>query len=288
MPSALSVTGRAFTFALVTLAAAGLALAARKPLAGRAPRPWWPRPVTLLEWLIPLALLNALFAAFVVVQLAVLFGGRDHVLQTAGLTYADYARQGFWQLLVAAGLTLVVVAAASFVVRPRGRGESLLLRMGIVLLAALTLVVLASALRRLWLYEEAFGLTRARVTAEAILLWIGVLLLLAVAALLLPRIRAHVAGTAVAVTAVGLLGFSVANPDARIARGAVERQAEGLPIDVAYLSGLSADAAPVLARLPRPLAEEALAGSRGRLARDDGWSAWNLSRARARDALRSR
>jgi len=45
--------------------------------------------LSLLEWLIPLSLLNALFAAFVIVQFAVLFGGHDHVLETAGLTYSE-------------------------------------------------------------------------------------------------------------------------------------------------------------------------------------------------------
>jgi hypothetical protein len=223
----------------------------------------------------------------VLVQLTVLFGGHDHVLRTAGLTYAEYARQGFWQLLVAAGLTLVVVAVASAFVRPEGRRESLLLRLGLVLLASLTLVVLASALRRLWLYEEAFGLTRARLTAEAVLLWIGALVLLALAPTLLPRIRAHVPRAAVVLTSVALLAFSFANPDARIARAAVERHAEGKPIDVPYLAGLSADAAPALARLPRPLAEQALARTRARIERVERWSSWNLSRTRARDVLRS-
>ena len=54
------------------------------------------------EWLLPLGSLVALFAAFVAVQLAVLFGGHDHVLRTAGLSYADYAHQGYGQLMAAA------------------------------------------------------------------------------------------------------------------------------------------------------------------------------------------
>ena len=51
-----------------------------------------------VEWGIALGSLNALFAAFVAVQAAVLFGRDDHVLDTAGLTYAEYAREGFGQL----------------------------------------------------------------------------------------------------------------------------------------------------------------------------------------------
>ena len=48
----------------------------------------------------------ALFAAFVALQIAALYGGHDHVLRTAGLTYAEYAHEGFAQLMVAAALTL--------------------------------------------------------------------------------------------------------------------------------------------------------------------------------------
>ena len=65
-----------------------------------------------VEWAIPLAALNLLFAAFVAVQFAVLFGGDERVLDTAGLTYAEYAREGYGQLLVAAALTLAVVGGA--------------------------------------------------------------------------------------------------------------------------------------------------------------------------------
>lgn len=70
------------------------------------------RPIKRWEWALPLLLLDLLFATFVMVQATVLFGGRAHVLATRGLTDAEYARQGFWQLLVVTVLTLGVVAMA--------------------------------------------------------------------------------------------------------------------------------------------------------------------------------
>ncbi|CAN5694417.1 hypothetical protein BH18ACT13_BH18ACT13_11700 [soil metagenome] len=100
-----------------------------------------------------------LFLVFVVVQVTVLFGGHDHVLETAGLAYAEYARQGFWQLIVAAVLTLAVIAAAARVAQPHHAAEKTLLRALLGTLCVLTIVIVASALHRLDLYEEAFGLT---------------------------------------------------------------------------------------------------------------------------------
>ncbi|BCJ60897.1 hypothetical protein Jiend_43190 [Micromonospora endophytica] len=53
------------------------------------------RQVGLVEWAPPIAALTALFGGFVAVQFTVLFGGQRHVLETTGLSYAEYARSGF-------------------------------------------------------------------------------------------------------------------------------------------------------------------------------------------------
>ena len=278
VPDVSSWPSRVGVFGLVLAAAAGLVLAARRSPAVEAVE------VEGLfapaEWAIPLALLDLLFLAFVLVQLTVLFGGNDHVLETAGLTYAEYARQGFAQLLIAAALTLIVVAVA---VRTAS-GSPLLLKALLGVLCLLTLVVVASALRRVDLYEDAFGFTRLRLAASATGLWLGgvfcLVLLAGVArhARWLPR-------TTVGFTALGLLAFSLANPDGLVADRNVDRWERTGKLDVAYVGSLSADAVPALVRLPTKLRERALAHQRDRLARADPWSAANLARHRARDAL---
>jgi hypothetical protein len=281
LPDGASIPGRVFTFAVVLAAAVGLALAARRPPGcgrrGRRGR------LAVPEWAIPLALLDILFLAFVVFQLTVLFGGHDHVLETAGLTYAEYARSGFWQLLTASALTLAVVALAVRLARARGRDRRLLyLLLGVLL--ACTGVVLASALHRLHLYEDAYGLTRARLTAEAVCLWLGGAIALVAGAGIARPLARRLAHLAVGGTAAALLAFSLSNPEARIAERNVDRWRETGRIDTSYLSLLSADAVPALAELPRPLRERAL-GSRAELRRHEPWSSANLSRARARAAL---
>ena len=50
-----------------------------------------------------LLVVDALFAIFVTLQLAWLFGGRDTLAMT-GLTYAEYARRGFFDLVIVAVL----------------------------------------------------------------------------------------------------------------------------------------------------------------------------------------
>jgi hypothetical protein len=244
---------RIFVFALVAALVGGFVLARRGAEEVGTPR----RPLRTAEWAIPLAALDLLFAAFVAVQLTVLFGGNERVLDTAGLTYAEYAREGYGQLLVAAVLTLAVVAGAL----RWASGDRRLLRVLLAILCLLTGVVLVSALHRLDLYQDAFGATRLRVTATATLLWLGAILALVLGALATDRGR-FLPRTTLLVTTLAGLGFALWNPDLRIAERNLERDS----IDIDYLGTLSADAAPAL-----PAELERRVG-------DDGWGGWNAAR----------
>ena len=235
------------------------------------------------EWVTAVAALDLLFGAFVVVQVTVLFGGHDHVLETTGLTYAEYAREGFVQLALAALLTLGVVAAAwPHPRRPSGHPDALEVLLG--LLCLLTLVVLVSALRRLGLYEDAFGFTVARLSAQAMILWIGAVLVLVMAATLRRRSRwlpLAISG----LTGLSLLVFTLINPEGLVAERNVDRFREQGRIDVEYLSHLSADATPALAALRGRRLRCAVRRQALRLEDEDGLFGLNRARTRARDAL---
>jgi hypothetical protein len=280
-PSALPARIAVFAVVLTVTLGLGLAAKARRSLALRVPGTMLRR----LEWAIPLVLLDALFLAFVVVQLAVLFGGHDHVLETAGLTYAEYARQGFWQLIAAAALTLAVIAATVRLAAVTRKADIVLRDALLGLLLGLTLVVLASAVHRLRLYENAFGLTRARLAAETFSFAVAAFLVLVATAGRVQVVRRRLAPIAVAGAALGLLAFSLSNPDGRVAARNVERWRATGRIDVRYVQGLSADAVPSLARLPEPLRGRVLAPYVERLAGPELWASANVSRRRARALL---
>lgn len=61
--------------------------------------------LTFTEAAIVLGSVNALFAAFVVIQLRYFFGGQSNIT-VEGFTYADYARRGFGELVIVALFTL--------------------------------------------------------------------------------------------------------------------------------------------------------------------------------------
>jgi Domain of unknown function (DUF4173) len=279
--------GSTFTALLVFGAVGcGTATAGRLSRGRRAPVDARPRAVfRIVEWAVPVGLLVGLFAVFVADQLAALFGDADYVLRTAGLTYAQYARSGFWQLLVVTALTLVVIAVtATRADRTTATGR-VWVRCLLGALACLTLVIVASALSRMWSYQQAYGFTVLRLGVETCEVWLGAVYVLVIAAGV--RIRLHwLPRAAVASCLVALLGLAVVNPEGLIARQNVLRWQQTGRIDSDYLADLSQDAVPGLGGLPADLRRCVLAQMSERIGDStDDWQDWNASRAAARGEL---
>jgi hypothetical protein len=246
------------------------------------PRATSPR-IGATEVTVALAAVNLLFLAFVLVQLRFLFGGSELVAQRVGLTYSEYARRGFFELVVVAVLVLPLILGAEAVAK--GNRRQLRLVRGLaVSLIALVGVVMASALERLWLYQQQFGLTELRVYATGVVLWLAVVFVwLAVTVL---RGRRHLFATgAVALGFAATLCLNVLDPDALIARTNVTRP----QADVSYLASLSDDAVPtLLARLPQldPALRRPLASALLQRTKANGHAlSWNFSRSRAASLL---
>lgn len=231
------------------------------------------------EIAVALALIDLLFLAFVAVQARYLFGGRSVVLGHQHLTYADYARHGFFELLAVSALVVPVVLAANAVAR-----ERLALVRGLsAMLIALELAVAVSALQRMRVYVDAYGLTELRLYVTGVTLWIMAVLVWAGATVLRARPRRFAVGVLVA-GFVATIALNVVNPDALIVRTNLDRGR----VDPSYLTSLSDDAVPALvARLPllTPAAQRQVA--RVLLARrfDGDPLGWNDARAAARDAV---
>ena len=260
------------------LAAAYLAL--NPPRVDRDGHP--PRPVMhRFEWLAPVLVVIGVFAAFLVAQATVIFGGHDYLRRTTGLTYAEYVHQGFGQLTVATALTLLVIWAAARKAPRATPADRAWLRASLGLLCLQTLVVVASALHRMHVYEQAYGFTRLRLLVDVFESWLGLLVLavlasgIALRAAWLPRF-ALLSGI------VALLCLAAVNPDAWIAERNLDRNAATGRVDWYYLHGLSDDAVPAFAELPEDRERCALLG---RKAASDDWLEWNLGRARAAEAL---
>lgn len=197
-----------------------------------------------VEILMILGSLTALFAAFVATQVIVAAGGADHVLVTEGLTQADHARRGFFQLLWVAGLTVVLVGGlrALRVTEPEhGRDRFRPLALTVLLF---TLVIAAISMQRLGLYVGSFGLTPLRFWALAGTGLVGVVI--ALLALSIGGWRSSTGwfpGALLLVGVVFVFGLNAVNPDVFVASFNIENRS-GSQLDVQALSELSDDAIP--------------------------------------------
>jgi hypothetical protein len=237
----------------------------------------------------------ALFAAFAVAQVVAASEGGRHVIGTAGLTYAEYARTGFFQLLAVAAITLAVLLglrAATDLSDPADRRRFMILAEAA---GALTLVIVIVAVARLGLYEDAFGLTMLRLYSKVFAVWIGVVfVLLALDLAGVGRRRAWLPATAVAAGLLALFTLNLVNPEAVVVRHNVAFAERSGRFDPDYLTELSDDAVPALVdALPRldPQARQVVLdrvctmGSAGQPTRS--WWAFNGARDAAVEARNS-
>ncbi len=200
-----------------------------------------------------------LFGAFVLVQFAYFFGGRA-TLELTGLSFSEYARRGFFELVAVSVLTLGMgLVLKAFTVR-QGKTEETLFRALILLIVGLTGVMLISAAQRMWLYEEAFGFTQLRVYTHVSMGWLGVLFAVFAAGLFVTRRNLFSLGILLSI--IGYLAtLNVMNVDYYIAERNIARYTQNpdQELDIAFLDTLSVDASPVIARLYSEAAPESIA-----------------------------
>lgn len=249
---------------------------------------------------IALGLLNALFFAFVAIQVRYLFGGLEGI-SISGLTYAEYARRGFFELVVVTALVLPLLMVSHWLFRPESPARGRFFKVLSGTLLALLLVIVASAFYRMWLYLQAFGLTELRFYTTAFMLWLALLLSWFAATVLRRDRRNHFAFGALLSGFAAVILLNVVNPDAVIARVNIDRLENGERFDPYYLTTLSADAAPVLvAALPeiggKPLYKDGQTEEVPTIREtvlncyetgNTDWRTWNFSRWRAGNLIQT-
>ena len=245
---------------------------------------------------VALILVAALFAIFVTLQLAYLFGGRD-TLDAAAITFSSYARRGFFELIGAVALVGLLLFGLELAVQARGR-----LYLGAALgLLVLTAVVLASAWYRLDLYQQAYGWTELRFYANAAIAFLALALAIFAWSMSRGRMSHSLQPLAMAAMLVALAANAI-GPSAFVARADIARilDPSRLPadaertLDADHLVNLGGGAIVELMdafqRLPTSQRLYADILLRIELSRRDenrapDWQGWNFERERERLAL---
>ena len=191
-----------------------------------------------------LTMVTVVYLIFCATQVVFLFTGG--MLLPEGYTYAEYAHQGFIQLLFVClfNLILVLCCMAIFDVNR-------VLKLLLLICSGCTYIMIASSAFRMFLYIDTYHLSFLRV----LVLWFLALLVVLMAGVVFTVHKPEFAlfRYCMAVVTVFYLVFSFGRPDAIVAEYNVARVGQDISLDdLEYLSNLSMDAAPVLSRYDFP------------------------------------
>ena len=184
------------------------------------------------------SLLTVVYLVFSVIQIVYLFGG-GQVALPKGYTYAEYARQGFFQLLAVTVLNVLIVLICM-----NSAKKSLPLRIILVIMTACTYIMIASAGMRMYLYISAYDLSFLRI----LVLWFLVVNTCIITGAMVTIFKQGfpLFRFCIAVVSVCFITLSFFRPDYWIAVYNTDNGSILNKTDISYLTELSADAAPVL------------------------------------------
>ena len=191
-----------------------------------------------------LTALNLIYVVYFLAQTTYFFSAFSDALPQS-MTYAEYARRGFFELCAVSGINLGVIAAAHLLSK---REKIKILHGETAAICIFTLALIATALSKMGMYINYYGLTQLRVYT----CWFMVVLFM-VFVLILLRQFIHFRGTRIAIAGFlcMFMLLSYGNVDGRIAKYNIERYQAGTlaTLDIDALSDLSDAAVPYLYEL---------------------------------------
>jgi hypothetical protein len=201
------------------------------------------------ECLIVLGAVDLLFILFVSIQVKYLFGGVANI-NAAGYTYSEYARRGFGELVGVAVISLAIYLVMHGITKLESKGKRIGFTVLSVVMLAMVLVMLASSLQRLMLYESAYSFSELRTYTHVFIFWLAALILATMAFEIAQRQGRF--GLALMLMIIGFTAtLGIMNVDGFIARqnialGDKGGTNENGQLDLAYIGSLSSDAIPAM------------------------------------------
>ena len=191
---------------------------------------------------------SVVYAVYLISQLAYFSGGFAGVLPEE-FTFAEYARRGFFEMAWICTVNLLVICLAVGICRKTKGRAPILTRLLCLFIGLVTLFMVAAASAKMFMYIEAYGLTRKRVLTEVIMLFMGLTTLIVSIWLFVPKLPYMKMVIVIALVLAAALSW--ADVDTVVARYNVEAYQSGKleTVDVEMLSELGYGAVPYIAQL---------------------------------------
>lgn len=235
--------------------------------------------------IINILLITVLFVytMFVIIQFKYLFAGSTLPYD---LTFTEYARKGFFELLALTGVNIAIILAVVKLTKTYTGRWMAVTKLLCHYLCAVTIVLLVSSFYRMYLYTNDDGLTRLRFFVMGFLVFEAIGLLLTFAYIAKPKFNITLSYVAIALVYYTVL--NVVPADNIIAKNQIDKYMQGEREGLEYIFTLSADAAPAMEYLYENTTDEAIKQNvrdflSNRLDYDipDRWQRFDLSTARA-------
>lgn len=199
----------------------------------------------VLELYLILGSLSVLFISFLIVQFRYLFGGTERILGTK-LTYAEYGRSGFFELVTVALFLNILLLLLLWLTKKTSKAQSTFKFLASVIIILL-FGVIVSAYKRLSLYIDAYGLTEDRFYSMTFIFFLGILMLFFLCKLFIKRTPSLASGYII-LGMLAVFNLLLLNPDRQIAKVNIDRSiTQAKSLDIIYLSrDLSQDIIPLL------------------------------------------
>ena len=249
--------------------------------------------------------ITVVLAAFSASQIATISRGRDFIVSRTDTTFAEYAREGFFQLLVSALIVIGVLLVTRLMTGADRRQPEPIIRRLFIANVIFTIGLALVAIRRLALYEAEFGLTMLRLMSTLAATWFGIATVLIVLATAGNEwLRRRLPAALMASIVAELIVLAVLNPERIVVERNLDRFEDGQELDLRYLTTLSPDGLLALRDGLEDLTPEHVA----RLTTNDthdpnalvrvkqictdnptiiGWASWSLARDDAGDWWRT-
>lgn len=165
-----------------------------------------------------------------------------------GLSYATYARNGFFELCAVSAINFVILFAVSLFMKRQGKGESFLLKTANVVISLMTLVLITTAMAKMALYIQSYGLTERRVVSSWFMVLLAIIFVIMIVKQFVKRMKLIPASGIAVALMLALLTLS--NYNGIIADYNVDRYIDGAleSVDLEAMEDLGVAALPAVIR----------------------------------------
>lgn len=187
-------------------------------------------------------ILQGLFLIFTIIQIRY-FGINTETLQQMGLTFSQYTRQGYSQMIISCLLAWGVVYGLDYLIRSQkvlGNKQITLSRLLSMTFMVEILIFVASATMRNWLYQNAYGFTQFRLLGFWLSLWIVAIVVITFIKIKRDKSVNFLVRNMILASLIILIGINIFNIDRTIAVTRPAKMAQG--VDYEYMARLSNDA----------------------------------------------